>query len=111
MNEPKDTVWWKLVNLQPATWRGIVTAVVVLLAAAGVKVAPEVPDAVFLVVVSLLPIAQGLWTRSAVTPNAKVAVSVPDPVNEPGVVAAGQAVVPDNTPANEILEAAGQEGQ
>jgi len=110
MNAPRDTVWWKLVNLQPATWRGVVTAAVVLLAAVGIKVAPEVPDAVFLVILALLPVIQGVWTRSAVTPNAKVAVSVPDPVNAPSVVESGQAVVPDNTPVSEILEAAKGEG-
>lgn len=107
---PRDTVWWRLMNLQPAVWRGIVTAVFVFLAAVGIKVAPEIPDAAFLVVLALLPIVQGIWTRSAVTPNAKVAVSVPDPINAPAEVAAGEAVVPASTPTAEILEAAETKG-
>jgi hypothetical protein len=107
---PKDTIWWRLVNLQPATWRGVVTAVVVLLAALGIKVAPGIPDAAFLVILALLPILQGLWTKSAVTPNAKVAVAVPDPINAPAEVTAGEAVVPDETPAEDILAAATEKG-
>lgn len=93
MKDPRDNPLWRLVNLQPATWRGIVTAVFMLLAAIGIKVAPEIPDAAFLVVLALLPVIQGLWTKSAVTPNAKVAVEVPDPINAPNEVVAGQARV------------------
>lgn len=105
-DQPKNTIVWRLVNLQPSVWRGVVTAVFVTLAAVGIKVAPEIPDVAFLIVLALLPIAQGLWTKSAVTPNAKVAVSVPDPINAPDEVSAGQAVVPMGTPAAEIVEAA-----
>lgn len=105
-NSPQDTIWWRLINLQPATWRGVVTAVFVLLAAVGIKVAPAIPDAAFLVLIAVLPIIQGVWTKHAVTPNAKVAVSVPDPINAPSEIAPGEAVVPGNVLARDIADAA-----
>jgi hypothetical protein len=106
---PKDTVLWRLVNLQPATWRGVVTAAFVLIAAFGIKVAPEIPDAAFLVILAVLPVIQGLWTKSAVTPNAKVAVRVPDPVNAPDEIEAGPAV-PVDVSHESIIDAANKEG-
>lgn len=109
--QPQDTFWWKLLNLQPATWRGLVTAVFVFLAALGIKVVPEIPDATFLIILAILPIAQGLWTKRAVTPNAKVAVRVPDPVNQPAEIEAGPATVPADVPAQDILVAATEKGE
>ncbi len=109
-SQPKDSVLWKLVNLEPAVWRGIVVAVLAVLAAVGIKVAPGVPDLAFLVVLAVLPVFQGLWTKSAVTPNAKVAVVVPDPVEAPSIVRAGEAVVPVRTPRDTIVEAATSRG-
>lgn len=105
-DQPPDTFWWRLVNLQPATWRGIVVAIFAFLAAVGIKVAPEIPDAAFLLVIALLPIAQGLWTKKAVTPNAKVAVYVPEPTRAPELVQPGEAVVPEYVRANVIEDAA-----
>jgi hypothetical protein len=35
---------------------------------------------------------QALWTRGSVTPNAKVVVYKPDPVNHPAELAPGEAV-------------------
>lgn len=118
-SEPKDTIWWRIVNLQPATWRGIVTAVFVLLAAVGIKVVPEVPDAVFLVILAVLPVIQAAWTKKAVTPNAKVAVRVPDPINRPGKIEAGPAVVDIevshtdelNWQTSQLIEVAGTAGK
>lgn len=115
MKDPRDSFWWKLVNLQPATWRGIVTAVVALAVAVGFKVAPEVPDAVFLVILAVLPVIQGVWTRKGVTPNAKVAVVVPDPINAPNTVEAGEAQVVVGHPGSEqsaaVLAAASDKGE
>ena len=109
---PQDTVWWRLINLQPAAWRGIVMAVFVFLAAVGIKVAPQIPDAAFLVILALLPVIQAVWTKTAVTPNAKVLVRVPDPVNQPLEIEAGQAVVPitDMEKSADILQAAETRG-
>lgn len=106
MKDARDNALWRLVNLQPATWRGIVVAVFVFLAAVGIKVDPGIPDAAFLVVLALLPVAQGLWTKGAVTPNARVAVSVPDPIRSPQVIEAGEAVVSQGVSAGSIEDAA-----
>lgn len=114
---PKDSFFWKLFNLQPAVWRGLVTAVFALLAAIGIKVAADVPDVVFLVVLALLPILQGVWTKGAVTPNAKVVVKVDDPIDAPNDISAGEAVVPIDTDkfgseaqVNNLVELAGTRG-
>jgi hypothetical protein len=106
MKDPRDNVWWKLVNLEPATLRGILLAVVTLLAAIGIKIAPNIPDSIIAVLVVILPVIQALWTRGSVTANAKVAVVVPDPINDPGTVKSGDAVVLDSTPAATIEDAA-----
>lgn len=108
MTDPKDTIWWRLVNLQPATWRGIVVAAFALAAALGIKFAPEVPDAAFLVVLAALPLIQGLWTKKAVTPNAKVAIRVPDPIKHPNQIEAGPASVVVSR--DRLIEAAETEG-
>lgn len=100
----KDTVWWRLVNLDPVLLRSFVIAGVTFLASFGLILAPGIPDAIIGFIAVLLLLGQALWTRSSVTPNAKVAVSVPDPVNAPHVVEAGEA---KTTATNsEILEAA-----
>lgn len=106
-NEP--SIWWRLVNLQPATWRGIVMAAFALAAALGLKFAPEIPDAAFLVVLAALPVIQGLWTKKAVTPNAKVVIRMPDPIKEPDLITAGPAV-PVDVSHNRIIAAANLEG-
>lgn len=88
----RDTIWWRLVHLDPALLRGGVVAVVALLGVLGVLVTPGLPDVVLVLWVALAAIVQALWTRPAVTANARVLVAVPDPVNEPHVVVAGEAV-------------------
>jgi hypothetical protein len=104
MEENKDTFWWKLIHLDPVLLRGAIMASVALLASFGLIVAPGVPDALVGFIGVIFLAGQALWTRSSVTPNAKVAVSVPDPVNALHVVEAGEArTTASNT---EILEAA-----
>lgn len=88
----KDSFWWRLVHLEPAVWRGAVVAVVALVGAFGIVVAPAIPDALLAAWVPLAAIVQALWTRPAVTANARVVVEAPDPVNRPGRVVAGDAV-------------------
>lgn len=89
--QPNDTLWWRLVNLNPALLRGLIMATVLLLSSVGILVSPEVPNSLIGFIATVLAIVQALWTRGAVTPNAKVAVFVPDPVNAPHVVEAGDA--------------------
>jgi len=105
---PNDNFWYRLINLDPALFRGLVVAVVALLATLGVTIAPGVPDQVIAIVWLLSAIIQALWTRGGVTPNAKVAVSVPDPINEPEKVEAGGAVT--TAPNHEIIAAATTQG-
>jgi hypothetical protein len=117
-DETKDGIVWRIVNLNPSIWRGVVAAVFVFLAALGIKVAPDIPDAAWLVVAAVIPLLQAISTRKAVTPNAKVVVRMPDPVNEPTKIEAGEAVVPINTDlditvnptALRVLELAGTKG-
>lgn len=108
MKDPKDTMWWRLVNLQPAVWRGLIISVIAVAAAFGIKTREDLPDLLMLVVLGALPILQGLWTKGAVTPNAKVAVIVPDPVGAPNKVRAGEAEV--NAPNEDVIEAARVKG-
>ena len=92
-NSRNYSFFWKIVNLDPALLRGIIVAVVALLASVGVMVSDDIPEAVIGVFVAAAAIIQATWTRGAVTPNAKVAVRVPDPVNAPDRIEAGPAVV------------------
>lgn len=104
MTDPKDNIWWRLVNLNPAIWRAVITALIGILLALGVKLSPDLSDKILVAIPFVLALLQGVWTRAGVTPNAKVAVVVPDPVNAPNQVEAGEAVV--NAPAAEIVDAA-----
>lgn len=104
---PDNSFWYKLTKLEPAVYRGLIVAIVALLASIGVAIAPGLPDAVIGFILVLLPIVQALWTRPAVTANARVAVYLPDPQNEPNYVKAGEATT---TATNaDILEAAKEE--
>lgn len=105
-NEPKDTFWWRLVNLNPVIWRGIISAIIGILIALGVKFSPDLPDRILVALPFVLALLQGVWSRASVTANAKVAVVVPDPINAPKEIEAGEAVVPYNVSAAEILDAA-----
>lgn len=101
--EPQDSFWWRLTHLDPAVYKAVVVAVVGLLVALGIKVAPGVPDQVILLVVALAAVVQGLWTRKGVTPNAKVVAYLPDPF-VPHAIEAGEAATTASDAA--ILEAA-----
>lgn len=106
--EDRNSVWWKIVNLNPVLLRGAVVALVGLLGSLGILVAPGLPDNLVLVFTAILAIVQAIWTKPSVTPNARVAVAVPDPVNKPEEVVSGEAVT---TATNvEIVEAARGEG-
>lgn len=89
---PNDNFWYRLVNLNPALLRGIIMALVLVAGSAGILIAPGLPDALIGFIAAALALVQALWTRSAVTPNAKVSVYVPDPINAPHIVESGDAV-------------------
>lgn len=91
-NDGSNSLWYRLVHLNPTLWRGLVVAVVALLLSVGVKVSPEIPDNVILFITALAAVLQALWTKPAVTANAKVVAFLPDPVNEPATVCPGEAV-------------------
>jgi len=99
----------KFAAMDPALIRGIVVAIVGLLSSLGIAVSPQLPDTLIGVVLAVLAIVQALWTRTAVTPNAKVAVVVPDPINAPEIVAAGEAAT--TAPNHEIISAARAAGE
>lgn len=88
----RNTVWWRILHLEPAMWRGVVVAVLALLASFGVYVAPGLSDNLVLLIVAVATIAQAIWTRPAVTANAKVVVWAPEPVTQPAHVQPGEAV-------------------
>lgn len=104
----RDGLWWRLVNLEPTVLRGAVTGLVGLAGATGILLSPALPDTILGAWVPLAAVVQALATRPAVTPNAKVVVRAPDPVNAPGVVVAGEAVTTAST--QRILRAAGTPG-
>lgn len=107
-NEPQDSFWWKLINLDPALVRGVVIAVVALLGTFGILVSDQLSDNLVALLLAILAIVQAVWTKRAVTPNAKVVVRAPDPVNAPDVVAPGEAVT--TATSNDIVEAARTSG-
>ncbi len=65
---------------EPAMVRGLVVAVLALLGGIGVTWAADVDKKtiglIASVITALIPLAQALWTRYAVTPNAVVALRV-----------------------------------
>lgn len=78
-NNPEDTFWWRLVNLNPALYRALIMAVVLVLSSFGILISDAIPDSLILLVTAVLAIAQGIWTRRDVTPNAKVIAYTNDP--------------------------------
>lgn len=100
----RTTLWWRLVHLEPAMLRGVVVAVVAMLGAVGILVAPALPDALLAAWGAVAAVVQALWTRPAVTANARVVVEAPDPVESPRVVVAGEATT--QASAGAILDAA-----
>jgi hypothetical protein len=109
MGEPTDTFWWRLVHLNPTLIRGVVVSLVLLISSFGILISPEVPNSLIGFIAAILAMVQALWTRPAVTANARVAVYVPDPINAPGVVEAGNATT-TATP-KDIIDAARASGE
>jgi uncharacterized membrane protein YfcA len=95
---------WRLVHLEPALWRALVMAVVALAGSVGILISPDLPESLLGVLGAVLAIVQMMWTRGAVTPNAKVVVSAPDPIGDPATVTAGEATTEAST--KDILDAA-----
>jgi hypothetical protein len=101
---PEDAgFWWKLIHLNPALWRALIVAVAGILAYLGIGFAVGFQDSVFGLIVAVIAIVQGVWTKGAVTANKKVVVYKPDPVESPDVLAAGPAVSYDR---NAVVNAA-----
>lgn len=100
-----DSAWWRLTHLEPALFRTAVVAVFTLLGSVGITVSDRIPDALVTVLVSLAAVVTAVWVRSGVTPNATVAVTVPDP-SRPSVVEAGEAVVSERAKPEDIIAAA-----
>ncbi len=84
--------WWKLIHLDPAILRGSVVSIMGLAAAFGYLVNDQRQGAILGAIAAVLALAQALWTRRAVTPNAKVVVYKPNPVEEPEILLAGHAI-------------------
>lgn len=88
---------WPLPKAEPAMVRAI-TVALALLASLGFSWAADVdPDTIVLLALVLPPlaaVAQGLWTRYAVTANAKVVARV---TTQGQVVAGDAAVIPTGT--------------
>lgn len=79
MKNPFDLPWLKkIAALDPAVVRAAITAVVGLAASLGYSLAAGGDKAfeVYVAIAGILAIVQGFWTRSAVTPNAKVAAAL-----------------------------------
>lgn len=91
VNEPQDTFWWRLTHLDPAIYKGIVVAVVALLTSIGVVISPTIPDSVVILIVAVMSMVQALWTKTSVTPNAKVIAYLDDPL-KPKEILPGEAI-------------------
>lgn len=94
----------RMASLEPAVLRGVIISAVWVVTSFGIAVSPQIPDSLIALSAALLALAQAFWTRPAVTANDRVAVYVPDPVNAPEVVKAGNAIT-TATP-NQIYQAA-----
>ena len=102
--EDRNTFLWRLVHLEPVVLRGVIVSLLMLLASLGIIISPQLPDELIAFLAAVAALYQALWTRSAVTPNAKVVVAAPDPVNRPNVITAGEATTTAHAAA--ILDAA-----
>lgn len=108
MAENPNGFFQKLMTLDPAIWRSLIVAVIGLLGAFGIITIPGLPDLLLAVWIPLQAILQGLFIKPSVTANARVVVLAPDPVNNPQIVEAGEAVT-TATP-REIIAAAESSG-
>ncbi len=100
----RDTWWWRLVDLDPAILRGVITGVLGLIGAVGILISPDLPDQILGVWVPMMALIQALWTKPSVTANARVVVEAPDPIHQPGLVVPGAATTTASN--SEIIDAA-----
>lgn len=87
--------WWKIVHLEPAVYKGIIVSVVGILATFGLIISDQNSGAAYTAIAAVVALIQAVWTRNSVTANSKVLAYKPNPVDEPTVVTAGQAVSSD----------------
>jgi len=106
--QPQDSFWWRLVHLDPAIYRGLIMALVFALAGFGIRLSDDIPDSLIVLVGAVFALIQALWTKPAVTPNAKVVTYMPD-LDKPRGIVSGEA----NTTASDerILTASRQSGE
>ncbi len=66
--------WTRLRTFEPTMLRAVLTALVVAAGAFGLELTPYADrvDVAYTALFAIIPILQGLLTRPAVTPNAKV---------------------------------------
>lgn len=102
------SIWYKLVHMEPALWRGLIMAVFTMLASFGILVSDDVPNNLIALVLALAAIIQALWTRQAVVPEEKVVVWKDDKQN----LRAGEAVPnADTFDVKELVTAAKVKGK
>lgn len=89
------SLFWRLVNLNPAIWRGIIVSVLAVLATLGLIVSDNTSEAIVTAVFAVIALIQAISTHGAVTANQKVIAYKPDPVNKPSVVVSGDAISTD----------------
>ena len=105
---PEDPgFWWRLVHLNPVLYRGLVMGFVSFLGAFGLAFSNEKGEAIVGFITVLLLFIQAAWTRGSVVASKKVVVYKPNPVDEPHVLAPGEAVS-TNFPA--VMNAAADNG-
>lgn len=105
---PEDTFWWRLVHLNPSLYKGVIVALIAVLAIVGVHVSPGLPDALDGLIVALSAIVQAVWVKTSVTPNAQVVVAVEDPHQGGSQIVSGEATTTASDAA--ILKAANASG-
>jgi hypothetical protein len=99
----KNSMWWRLVNLEPVLWKTIILTIVAVLGSVGILVNDDLANNLVILWTTLMSIIQLVWVRGSVTANARVAVLVPDPA-DPSAVAPGAAFT--SAPSTEIVQAA-----
>lgn len=104
--ESNPSLLERIATLNPALLRGSIVAIFgIIVAVTGHQVDNATVDLVVNGVLALLALVAAIVIRPAVTPNGKVVVMKPNPIDQPGVVAPGEATVgPAMT--DEVVQAA-----
>lgn len=95
---PEDTsnvgagFWWKLVNLNPVILRTAIVAIFMVAGALGIVTSDGLADSLIAGWIAVMSLVQMVWTRTGVTPNAKVVVAMQDPTRSDTWVVPGAAV-------------------